>query len=221
VDENCCLTSRKINSDEFDFERKTAQNIKIWFNNKLSELKINKKYLIVSDNASNLVTAFCQNRIPCICHSINLTIQSAVNELINEKSENFCVEFHEILEIIKKPVNHFKHTGLNKNLSHSLKPMMNTRWNSSHVMLKSIHLEFESIIEILKERNEIHRYSIDKNLLDSIIFILKPFNKAIDDLSSSSVPTLNIVIPKIQTLKNSLKPLTDEKILLIISKNIY
>jgi hypothetical protein len=28
--------------------------------------------------------------------------------------------------------------------------------------------------------------------------------------SSSSVPTLNIVIPKIQTLKNSLKPLTDE-----------
>jgi hypothetical protein len=117
VDENYCLTSRIINSDEFDFERKTAQNIKIRFNNKLSELKINKKYLIVSDNASNLVTVFFQNRIPCICHSINLTIQSAVNELIKEKSENFCAEFHEFLEIVKKLVNHFNHTGMNRKLS--------------------------------------------------------------------------------------------------------
>ncbi len=90
VDENYCLTSRIINSDEFDFERKTAQNIKIRFINKLSEFKINKKYLIISDNASNLVAAFRRNRIPCICHSINLTIQSAVNELVKEKSEKFC-----------------------------------------------------------------------------------------------------------------------------------
>jgi len=58
VDENYCLTSRIINSDEFDFERKTADNITIWFTNKLTELKIDKKYLIVSDNASNLVAAF-------------------------------------------------------------------------------------------------------------------------------------------------------------------
>ena len=127
VDENYCLTSRIINSDEFDFERKTADNIKIWFNNKLIELKINKKYLIVSGNASNLVSAFSENRIPCICDSINLAIQSAVNELFNENSEHFCSEFHDFVEIIKKVVNHFQHTEMNRKLDHSLKPMMNTK----------------------------------------------------------------------------------------------
>jgi hypothetical protein len=130
--------------------------------------------------------------------------------LFNEKSENFCSEFHDFVEVVKRVVNHFKHTGMNRKLGHSLKPMINTRWNSLYVMLKSIHLEFENIIKFLNERNELHRYSIDKNLLEGIILILEPFRKAINDLSSSSVPTLNIVIPKIQTLKNSLKPLNDE-----------
>ena len=100
VNENYSLTSRIINFDEFDFERKTADNIKIWFTNKLSELKIDKKYLIVSDNASNLVSAFRENRIPCICHSINLAIQSAVNELFNENSEHFCSEFQKKLVVL-------------------------------------------------------------------------------------------------------------------------
>jgi hypothetical protein len=54
-------------------------------------------------------------------------------------------------------------------------------------------LEFENKIKFLNERNELHKYSIDKNLLDDIILILEPFSKAINDLSSSSVPTLNIV----------------------------
>jgi len=129
--------------------------------------------------------------------------------LFNEKSENFCSEFHDFVEIVKKVVNHFKHTGMNRKLDHSLKPMVNARRDSLYIMLKSVHLEFENIIKFLNERNELHRYSIDKNLLDDIILILEPFSKAINDLSSSSVPTLDIVILKVQTLKNALKPLND------------
>jgi hypothetical protein len=215
VDENYNLKSRILNSNEFGFDKKTADNIKLWFNEKICQLKIeSKKYLVVSDNASNLVAAFGDKRIACICHCINLAIQSAINDLIDKNSEKFSSEFANFVEKSKSIVSHFKHTGMQEYLEHSVKKMVDTRWNSLYIMAKSIQLEYENIIKILDERKELHKYTIDKNLLDEIVTVFKPFDIAINDLSSSSIPTLNIVIPKIFILKSSLKPNSSDSMII-------
>jgi hypothetical protein len=68
--------------------------------------------LITSDNASNLVAAFKNNWIPCICHCLNLAIQSAINDSIDENIAMYIPEFKNFVEKMKKIVSHFKHTGL-------------------------------------------------------------------------------------------------------------
>jgi hypothetical protein len=67
---------------------------------------------------------------------------------------------------MKKIVSHFKHTGLQSHLNHTLKSMSETRWNTLYIMAESILSEYD--IKVLNERNEIHIYSLDKNLLDGV-----------------------------------------------------
>ncbi len=70
----------------------------MWLNEKLIELNIvNKNYLITSDNASNLFAAFKNNRIPYICHCLNLAIQSAINDSIDENTAMYIPEFKNFL----------------------------------------------------------------------------------------------------------------------------
>ncbi len=90
-------------------------------------------------------------------------------------------------------------------MNHTLKSMSEKRWNTLYIMAESILSEYDNVIKILNERNEIHIYSLDKNLLDGVKSTFKHFNSDITALSSSSIPTLNIVILKIFKLKMLLK----------------
>ncbi|MEQ2270359.1 hypothetical protein XENORESO_020737 [Xenotaenia resolanae] len=82
-----------------------------------------------------------------------------------------------------------------------------TRWNTRLGMLQSVNdaLRSGKLHEILLRRNEL-RYlnSIDCDLLEDIIKLLKPFDEATRHLSTEQTPTLHLVLPTKATLLRGL-----------------
>jgi hypothetical protein len=82
-------------------------------------------------------------------------------------------------------------------------------------MLESINDQFESIRNILTERDEEHRMeNIDVNILQSLIKFLRKFREASDFLEGSKYPTLHMIIPWYKELLEHCKAdILDDEIL--------
>lgn len=89
-------------------------------------------------------------------------------------------------------------------LSTSLKQQCDTRWNSIYDMLFSIELNFKEVESVLLERKEYSQYmdEIDYTLMKNLIDILSSFKKASEQLSADQEPTLHLVLPCVNKLKN-------------------
>ena len=83
-------------------------------------------------------------------------------------------QFQALMTGCKNLVCHFKHTGLQRKLSKTLKQECPTRWNSTYLMLESIVEQYDSIHDILKERSELRfLYAVDQDLLKEVCSFLK------------------------------------------------
>jgi len=95
----------------------------------------------------------------------------------------------------KSLVIYFKQTSLYLRLKKSLKQKFESHWNSKLEMFESINDQFETITNLLDERNELDWLeNIDLNILQILISYLKRFREASDFLEASKYPTLHIVI---------------------------
>ena len=98
------------------------------------------------------------------------------------------------------------HFRLQNDLDETLKQAVETRWNSRLHMLESINdaLKSGKLHKILLQRKELRFLNhIDSELLEEIIELLKPFDKATRELSTDQNPTLHLVLPtKATLLKN-------------------
>ena len=127
------LKSYILCSEEFPFEIKTVINVKEWFKSKLIQHNFNNtRYLVVTDNGSNLVSAFGDNRISCYAHSQNLALDFAFKtltetEIKKKVNKDFNEKISTIVKTCKELVSHFNHAELKNKLDKTLKPIISTR----------------------------------------------------------------------------------------------
>ena len=170
----------------------------------------------VTDNGSNMKSAYrTDKRISCAAHNLNLVVDKALKDSAIEPVV-------EIIKIAKEVVCYFKHSGQNKNLQHTLKQDVATRWNSQFFLLQSLMTELEEIKNILHQEKLYDKLeklnNIDVDLLSQLIDFLKPFHEATVYLSKDAVPTLPDVWPMFHKLKRvcsvvdtDLEPIKDLK----------
>ncbi|XP_011883029.1 PREDICTED: zinc finger BED domain-containing protein 4-like [Vollenhovia emeryi] len=192
----------------------------IYISQKLIELidsyNIRKKiHMAIRDNAANMN---CATRIAefsalgCVAHTLQLVIQDAV----------FLQENVEILKRkCRKIVGHFKRSEqATRYLSkcqetcavphHSLIQDIETRWNSTFLMLERLN----------EQKNAINLYSIERGgietlnnaeweLATNIIKVLKSFYEATLDISRDDA-CVSLIIPLITMLTGKLQPTDDD-----------
>ena len=88
-------------------------------------------------------------------------------------------------------------------------------------MLESINTQFESITNLLSERDETDWIAnIDLNILQILIDFLRKFREASDFLEGSKYPTLHMVIPWYKILRNHCKANVSDNDILIQIKSV-
>lgn len=206
--------------EEFDEESKTTANIKNFINTILTRYfrddteEIIKKSCGVTAGGSNFLAVF-PTRYPCYCHKQNLIMQWTLNqkplpserEIIDKDSKGqqikqkklinlhtHCPAIKDVLVQLKKLVEYFKESGINKNLKISLKQDVETRWNSQVVMLESYLRSADEVKQILLEKKKVDKISkISDDVVDSLVDFLKPFQECTEALSGDKYPTLHLV----------------------------
>ena len=155
----------------------------------------------MSDSDSKLVAAVNPNftRLSCSAHDLNL----AVKHSINREGTGICTT----VEQSKKLVQHFKRIKSDTSpLKTKLVQSVETRFNSIYHMLDSILRNWNEIVTVLTDRNELSWiYSINYSDLEWLSKILSSFDEATLKLAKSTSPTLHLVIPIYKSLLSKLQ----------------
>ena len=133
--------------DLYDFpESKKAMAVKTKTNSVLALFLGNEskcKIVFVTDNGSNMKAAYKNNvRLSCGSHNINLVVENAL------KSES-AVECIQMIKTAQEVVGYFKHSGHNKELDHTLKQDVSTRWKSQYFVLQSLLGEYDDVLVLI------------------------------------------------------------------------
>lgn len=111
-------------------------------------------------------------------------------------------EISELNDVCTKLVKYFKASGLNSNLTTSLKSYSPTRWNTIYMLFVSLKINWSDIIQQLQENNAMERVSnINVNYIKEIIKLLEPFEETIKKLEEEKYATIHLVIIYIYRLK--------------------
>lgn len=200
-----------------DFERSTADNIRLKLKSLLSEFGVNNFEFLkfITDRGSNIVKALEPNiRLNCSSHLLSNILDKSFEE---------TEELAEILLACKKIVKYFKKANLQHRLSTSLKTPCPTRWNSNYFMLKSIVDNWFMINELLTEKGENQRLLlINISTLKQLLEILEDFQIVFKKLQLCSSPSLCFVIPSINKIKSLCSPdNADIPAIATLKKNIF
>ncbi|CAF1071107.1 unnamed protein product [Brachionus calyciflorus] len=90
-------------------------------------------------------------------------------------------------------------------------------WNSTYLMFERVYEQADAINEALKSREFCRKFDVfklneeEKESMEEIIIVLACFNDATVILSGSYFTTLSLVIPAIETLRNELVILKNDK----------
>ncbi|KAK0154005.1 Zinc finger BED domain-containing protein 4 [Merluccius polli] len=178
------------------------------------EIPLENVHVILRDNASNMKAAMEDMAVPslgCLAHSLQLVVHEG---LMSQRSVS------DALANSRKIVGHFKHSQLAQSRLEDLQREMQgagatttsarlvqdvqTRWNSSFYMIKSL----------LKEKRTLCAYAADHNLpatlsanewclLEKTVTVLEPFEELTRKISCAT-STAADVIPSVTVLKRLL-----------------
>lgn len=197
-----CMTIHYIN-DKWDLidrvlhttlwdsnQKKTGDNIKPIVIQNLEKFGISEQFenlIYVTDRGSNLIAALRNNvRLSCTAHILNNILEKTVDR---------NTQFSDMINASKSLVKFFKQSGLQNKLSKSLKASVDTRWNSSFFMLKSIADVYCEVKELLSQRKEESKLiEIRQPCLEKLISFLEKFKIASDEIEATKRPTLFLVI---------------------------
>lgn len=164
-----------------------------WFDETRRLYKIqDKKYLMTTDNGSNMITAFNSDfQIRCLCHNLNLVVQYFFSSEIIES-----VHITELISKCKAMVTYCKKASIQSQLDTSLKQSIATRWNSELTMFNSILDNYETLKELFWKNSEARYLLSDEelSLMTDMCSILRKFEDATTFFSASTYPTINSVV---------------------------
>lgn len=170
-------------------ESHTAENLSVQLNQCVEEWGIKDKIVaVVSDNAANLkaTVRLCGWRhLPCFNHTINLIVQSGVEEIfdIKTKAKSIVEFFKRSPQAYKKLHNTQKQMGW-KELK--LKQEVPTRWNSTLMMFERLLEVKEPLISTLAITNpSLNQLTPDEwGIIDEACKLLKIFEEVTIEMST-------------------------------------
>lgn len=138
------------------------------------------------------------DRQSCVAHDLSLAVKYALKAI--ESSPVGAM-----IEDCKIMVRYFKKSGLNRQLTKSLKQEISTRFNSVYIMLSSVVAVFDEVAIILKQNDNLHYIShIKQKTLKTVCKLLKWFDAATKKLAAEKQETLHLVIPVLHELDSKL-----------------
>lgn len=204
IDENTNLISYLIGCEEF-LERHTAEHLCNFIKTILHDFEIsNKVTAIISDNAANIVAAVRLGQwrgIGCFAHTLNLIIQSALREVISiiTKVRKIVEYFHRSSQGLTKLRETQKQMGIPEL---KLKQDVETRWNSTYLMLERIVATKNAVISTLSLKRPDLLLSLEEwEYIEEIIPILKPFYEVTVEFCSEN----NVTLSKVTVICNLLE----------------
>ncbi|XP_063216764.1 zinc finger BED domain-containing protein 4-like [Bacillus rossius redtenbacheri] len=164
---------------------------------------------VVSDNARNFSSALTGKpvvHLNCVAHNLQLAISDAVAE----------VGLDSVLKTCRSIVGHYKHStksrerlqSIKKKLGlpeHALIQMIDTRWNSTYLMLERLHEQKEAVSADLPNCGKESLTANEWNLIAVYVKILQPLFLATKELCKESVPTLSMVRPIMYSIEGFFK----------------
>ncbi|KAI2659240.1 Zinc finger BED domain-containing protein 4 [Labeo rohita] len=190
----------------------TSQVIPGIYNN--WEIHLKKVHVILRDNASNMKAAMEDMAVPslgCFAHTLQLVVHEG---LMSQRSVS------DALANSRKIVAHFKHSQLAQSRLEDLQREMQgarttttparlvqdvqTRWNSSFYMIKSLLTEKRPLCAYAADHNLPATLSANEwGLLEKTVTVLEPFKELTRKISSAT-STAADVIPAVTVLKRLL-----------------
>lgn len=148
----------------------------------------------VTDRGSQFKTMAIFKRANCWAHLIN----NVVEEMCKDS------EAKQIISDAASLVRYLKKAGLNHRLNISLKSYVDTRWSTVYMMLRSIIPHYETIYNMLEQREKLdrshrgclkHIECLQKSSLDRLAELLKPFKAWIDFMEADMSINIHKVWP--------------------------
>lgn len=180
-----------------EIEDKKSLDIAVWFMKKQQEFDlVEKRYIAVTDNGSNISSAFKSGfHFTCACHNINLVVSNVlsdrsicsepeldsldaeeisfdegVDEIVATSSivrpKTHHINLVDLVEKCKILVRYSKKSNMQTKLTHTLKQAIQTRWNSELTMLKSIVESYDEVETILIDRREFDHLLTKRKILN-------------------------------------------------------
>lgn len=199
-------------------ESSTGVNIKQHLDDNFDRLDIAEKVVTsVADNGSNVklgLDLMPYQRLSCFAHTLQLAVKAglkvaavkaargAAKHLVNrfKKSNNAATALR----------NYQREGG-----ERALRVIMevNTRWNSTFLMfsrLVELEIPIRAVLsnpDIVSPSDAMHLEMTDFNwrLIKELIPVLKPIKVATDRLSATTYPSLSMVYPSLQLVKNAIE----------------
>lgn len=165
-----------------------------------SDMKRDGKFVFVSDSDAKLVAALREDfdRQSCVAHDLSLAVKHAMT-----KTDSSTIGL--MIEGCKTLVRYFKKSGLNRQLSKSLKQEISTRFNSVYIMLSSVNDALDEVTVILTQNDSLsHLSHIKRKLLQSVCKELKRFDEATRKLAVEKEESIHLVIPVLHELHSKL-----------------
>jgi hypothetical protein len=137
-------------------------------------------------------------------------------------NENF-ISIQSLIINSKEFVKYFKQSGLQSKLSSTLKQNIEIRWDSTLLMLESIHENLLNIKQISLNNSKVMELiaRIDEKILYELIKLLKPLYDLRLNLCKESEPTFHLVVPTKYKMISICKPNANDIELIKDLKIIY
>ena len=169
-----------------------------------------KIHLGVRDNAANMVSAMRiagMRDVGCTAHTLQLVIhdalftQTSVESLV-KKSRKIVTHFKHSEQACRKLVDCQNSCGIPQ---HKLLQDVETRWNSTYMMLSRLSEQRKAVNQYCIEHGAIDTLPVTEwELVERIVMLLKPFYDATLDISSDQA-CVSVVIPLVAMLRGKMQ----------------
>lgn len=212
--ENDCISQKEyvIHLDEIVCETKKAENIRkeiilIFSKFDISEEQLNEKTTWITDRGGNIRNALSSSeRYNCFAH------------LINNIVERMCMKVSVVKTMVSDAsalVRYLKKSGLSSNekFNHALQSYIETRWNTVYYLLTSILDNYNTILQILMDRESrsekkdlvIKLTCLSKFEMENVSKFLHIFTKMCISIQGEKYETLHLVWPYVKKIETHLK----------------